>query len=264
MMPTSRRTNHQAFRLTGTKRRTLEILAEYFCLRTRDVAHLLRNREPNQNALRSSRRTLELLFKQGLTHRIPYIEPDRDAGGITYVHGLSDKGTRIAEGKTFDDHSIRTLDHELEISFFHIALKQIPLKLYWQQSDLKRGIHPDALFALTNEKGTFYFFLEIEKSGLGKYINGEPGIIRKLLKYAEYYDTDQCAEDWNFRKFRTVIVQTNDTRRQNLLEALGENEKLARRMFWLTTGPLYKESIGGEIFCTPTDPETGRYSFLLL
>src|SRR5216684_5713869 len=105
-MTTSRQARNLAFHLTRTKRRTLNLLAEFFCLRTRDVAHLLRNREPNENDLRSSRRTLELLFKQGLVHRIRYIEADRELGGTTHVHGLSDKGTRIAEGKTFDDHSI--------------------------------------------------------------------------------------------------------------------------------------------------------------
>ena len=47
-------------------------------------------------------------------------------------------------------------DHELEISFFHIALKKFAvkngLKLYWQQSDLKHTISPDAMFALTDPR----------------------------------------------------------------------------------------------------------------
>jgi hypothetical protein len=51
--------------------------------------------------------------------------------------------------KTFDDHSARTLDHELEISHFHMALKRFcekhDLKLYWQQADLKtKTIHTRA------------------------------------------------------------------------------------------------------------------------
>jgi hypothetical protein len=248
----------RAFHLTKAKRRTLELLAEYFCLRTRDVAHLIRNREPNENDLRSSRRTLELLFSQGLVHRIRYIEPDRDRGGPTYVCGLSDKGTGLFNGKTFDDHSERTLDHELEISFFHAELRKLPVKLYWQQFDLKRGIHPDALFALTNEKGSFYFFLEIERSKIGNFRDGEPSIVRKLKRYAEYFDTDECERDWHFRKFRVIIVQKSETRKQNLLNAISN----FGRMFWLTADTQYKLDIGGEIFKTPKDCDTTDHSFL--
>jgi len=128
----------------------------------------------------SMRRTLSLLDKQGLVHRERYIEPDRNFGGTTGVWGLTDKG--VANGydyfhgdycyglkpKTFDEHSVRTLDHELEISYFHIAVKNLPRRLYWQQTDLKRSVHPDAYFALTDPalpegKNTFHYFLEIEK-----------------------------------------------------------------------------------------------------
>jgi hypothetical protein len=35
-------------------------------------------------------------------------------------------------------------------------------------------------------------------------------------------------------------------------------------MFWLTTEPLYKEAIGGQIFSTPEDHADQRYSFLSL
>ena len=244
----------------------LQILAEYYCLQNKDIAKIFRRREPTPSDLRDARRNMVALLSEGLVNRLPYF--DLQTEGVGWVYGLSDKGVMDYGGKTFDEHSARTLDHELEISNFHIALKPLcderGLELYWQQTELKRGIHPDALFALTNAKGTYYFFLEIEKSKPGKYVNGEPGIIRKLAKYAEYYDTDQCGKDWNFRKFRVVIVQTNDTRRHNLLKALRENEKLNRRMFWLTIDPFYKGDIGGEIFRTPADPETGRYSFLLL
>ncbi len=248
--------------LTRTKRQTLELLGEYFCLRTKDVAELLKNRLPSENDLRGTLAKLKILREEGYVHRERYFELDVEAR--TYVYGLTDKGVKVVDtedAKSFDEHSLRTLDHELEISFFHIALnrfcEQNGLTLYWQQSDLKRGIHPDALFALTNDKGTYYFFLEIEKTK-----KTESALIKKLARYAEYYDTDQCEKDWGFRKFRVIIVQKNDVRRQNLLREL--HGKLPHKMFWLTIDPLYKKNIGGEIFRTPADPEKGRYSFLLL
>src|SRR5229473_855099 len=149
------RTKRPQFRLTRTKRRVLELLAEYFCLRVKDVAKLLRDREPTEADLRTARRTLGLLCKEKLANRLPYFELDTEAR--SYVYGLSDKGVDLHPGdhfhepccKTFDEHSERTLDHELEISYFHMALaKQFGNFIYWQQSELKRGIHPDALFKI--------------------------------------------------------------------------------------------------------------------
>ena len=97
---------------------------------------------------------------------------------MTYVWGLTDKGVECCKAlwplcKTFDDHSQRTLGHELEISYFRIALNKFALKnglkLYWQQSDLKHTVSPDAMFALTDPskpegKNTLYYFLEIERA----------------------------------------------------------------------------------------------------
>jgi Fe2+ or Zn2+ uptake regulation protein len=263
------------FHLTSSKRQTLELLAEYFCLRVKDLAQLVRNREPNDNDLRTARRTLTLLHQEGLVHRERFIEADREYGNIAHAYGLTDKGVRLSDKpcNSFDEHSARTLDHELEISFFHIALKRFAeqnnLRIYWQQSNLKREIHPDALFAFTDpnkpgDRNTNYFFLEIEKQKVnGRTPNSEPDIIRKLARYHEYYDTDACEEDWNFRKFRVIVVHKNDIRANNLLTALAS--KMPYRMFWVTSEPLYKEMIDGEIFSTPKDyADELRYSFLSL
>jgi len=262
-------------RVTNTKRIALESLAEYFCLRTNDVAQIARNRTPNDSDKRSFRSTLALLHKEGLVNRLPYIEVDRYFGASTYVYGLSDKGVNFVrsiwtQAKTFDEHSQRTLDHELEISFFHIALKKMcakhKLKLCWRQSDLKHTISPDAMFALTDPskpegKNTLYYFLELERAKIGHYVNGEPSIIRKLAKYHAYYGTDACQKEWtDFRQFRVIVTQRNDERRDNLLKEL--NKEFNHRMFWLTTEEAYKRDIGGAVFKTPKDHQTASYSFL--
>ena len=262
-------------RITSAKREAIELLAEYFCLRTNDVARLIRSREPNENDKRSVRHTLGLLYKAGLVNRLPYLDFDRESGGVTYVYGLSDKGVKFVEtiypdAKTFDEHSQRTLDHELEISFFHIALKKFAaknkLKLYWQQSDLKCTVSPDAMFALTDPskpegKNTLYYFLEMERAKIGHYRDGEPSIMRKLGKYYTYYGSDACEKEWtDFRQFRVIVVQRTDERRDNLLKQL--NKELNHRMFWLTSEELYKKDIGGEIFATPKDFDKSAYSFV--
>lgn len=262
-------------RLYSTNRRTLELLAEYFCLRTNDIAELIRGRTPNPNDKRSVRQTLSVLLKAGVVARLPYLDLDRVSGGVHYAWGLSDKGVEFCKSlwplaKIFDEHSQRTLDHELEISFFHIALQRFctmnKLKLYWQQSDLKCTVSPDAMFGITDPqkpdgKNTLYYFLEMERAKIGHYRDGEPSIMRKLGKYYAYYGTDACEKEWSdFRQFRVIIVQRTDERRENLLKQL--NKELNHRMFWLTDEESYKTNTIGEIFRTPKDFTSKVYGFI--
>lgn len=240
-----------------------------------DFALLLRGREPVPPDIRTVQRTCRLLWLQGYLHRLRHYPPDEDGRTWAWVYGLTDKAlrdfdlTRLA--KTFDGHSARTLDHELEITSFHIALVRFcrnnNLTLYWQQKDLKRGIHPDALFALTDPskpdgRNTYYFFLEVERSKLGQYRIGDPSIVRKLERYARYYDSDQCAKDWNFRGFRVVVVQQTDERVANLLRAL--SARLPYRTLWLTSETRYRRDLGASIFFTPKDHAQQSYSLLSL
>lgn len=258
------------FRLTAAKRRTLELLAEYFCLRVYDVAKLVCCREPNASDLRTARRTLHLLWKEGLLHRILYL--DLTTEGVSHIYGLTARAVDEYGGKPFDDHAARTLDHELEISHFHIAIKQLCEKqgwqLYWQQDDLKtKSIHPDAYFAMTDPKkpegkNTHHFFLEVERSKVSSYKDGEPSILRKLGRYYDLFDTQACERDWGFRQFRVVVVQRTEQRRRNLCNAF--LEKYRHRMFWLATESLYKQDIGAEIFLTPRDRESAPRGFLTI
>jgi hypothetical protein len=240
--------------------RILNLLSEYFCLRVQDVAKLIKDRDPTETDLRNTRRGLELLWKKGLAHRLVHFEPHPNCwkGSNKWVYGLTDKAVKEFGGKTFDEHSERTLDHELEISLFHMELKKFcerkNLKLYWQQSDLKRGIHPDAYFAIITPKLAYPFFLEIEKQRIiGRSSNEEPKIIKKLTRFAEYYNTDQCAKDWNFRTFRVVVVSKSQTVRDNLHQLL--KQKLPHSFFMLTTEKLARMDIGASIFKKPTNDD---------
>jgi Replication-relaxation len=255
----------------------LEILAEYFCLRTNEVAAIERNHTPTENDKRAVRRTLGLLYQQGFAYRLPYLDLDQEGGARTYAYGLSAKGHdwALANGcsshssKTLDEHSQRTLDHELEISSFHRAMKTFcrshSLYLYWRQKDLKKTVAPDALFAVTDPRqpegrDTLYYFLEVERSKIGNFKNGEPSILRKLGRYYEYYNSDACEREWqDFRQFRVIVVQPSDERRQNLLKEL--EERFPHRMFWLTTNRLYEQDVGAAIFLTPRDRDAQAHSF---
>ena len=263
-------------RSNPTKHKLLELLAEFFCLRTRDAAELLRNRNVTESDARSVRRTLSILHRDGFLYRAPHFDSGHYRGGAAYVYGLSAKGVDHAlrngystsATKTLDEHSLRTLDHELEITSFHIALNRLcaakGLRYLWRQKDLKHTVHPDALFYVAdpaNPGKAFCYFLEIERAKLGNYRNGEPQILRKLKKYYDYFNSTDCEKEWGFRQYRVVVVQRSDARREGLLNAL--REKCSHRMFWLTTEAAYRDSLGGAIFMTPKDDAPVSFSFLI-
>src|SRR5690349_13821108 len=122
MMPeTSPTLNRHLLPPRKTMRAVLRRLVEYFVLRSKDLARLIRGREPNRNDIRTINRSLKLLDELGLVRRIPYLDPVTE--GINYACGLTDRSVGEYGGKTFDEHSVRTLDHEIDISLFHITLE---------------------------------------------------------------------------------------------------------------------------------------------
>jgi hypothetical protein len=258
------------------KQQVLEIAAEFFCLRTNDAARLLRGYSITDSDARSVRRTLSLLHRDGFLYRAPYLDIGQERGGVSFVYGLSAKGVAhsLQNGystpatKTLDEHSIRTLDHELEITSFHVALRGLcaaqGLRYAWRQTNLKHTVHPDAVFNVADSAHpdkAFCYFLEIERAKLGNYRNGEPQIFRKLKKYYAYFNSTGCEKEWGFRQYRVVVVLRSDARRDGLLKVL--REKCSHRMFWLTTEAAYRENIGGAIFKTPKDDAPVAFSFLI-
>jgi hypothetical protein len=255
-----------------TKQRVLAILAEFFCVRTKDAAALLRNRDVTESDARSVRRTLSILHGDGFLCRLDLGE----ASGVpSYIYGLSDKGVdhafehgySTATTKTLDEHSLRTLDHELEITAFHIALHRFSeasgLGYSWRQTDLKHTVHPDAFFTVQDPRDPgkeFCYFLEIERAKFGNYRDGEPQILRKLGAIYDYFNSTDCEKEWGFRHYRVIVVQRTEARREGLLKAL--RAKYNHRMFWLTTEASYRENIGGAIFKTPKDDAPTAFSFL--
>lgn len=219
-----------------TMRAALQALAAHFVLRSSDTARILRKRTPNKNDIRTINRSLNLLWNDGLLHRIKL--PNLDDNGAPYVYGLSDAGVRhCGEGKTFDDHSARTLDHELDITFFHIALEEWCAAgggtLTWRQHDLKHGVDPDAYFSITKTGTSHHFFLECERAKLGNVKNGKYSLSRKLEHYYDYYDTSECEKQWGFRTFRPLLFIQTAERRDNLIRTM--QARLCHRMFWLGT-----------------------------
>ena len=248
--------------LTDRRREALALVAEYHYLTTPDFYELLA--AEGEHERRGIRRMLMLLARAGLVVRSRYTIDRPSDPFLRYQHcyRLSRAGREaVGRGQAAIEKSPASLAHELGITAFHIALaKALPAthRLYWRQTDLKRSVNPDALFALTDttkprDGSTFYYFLEVERSRQGHYRGGESGLIAKLRRYADYRRSDQCRREWqHFSDFRVVVVLANAERRENLLRALGT--RLPDRAIWTAAQEDIERNVGGAIFYAPTDP----------
>jgi hypothetical protein len=228
---------------------------------------ILRNADPTENTMRVTNRCLSGLLGRGLVTRLSHVDPDGDIRRGKYVYGLSDRGVSYAfensfdtpSTKSLDEHSRRTLPHELAISDFHIAMRRhFGHRLYWRQTGLDSGVRPDALIVLDRGDSELPFFLEMERAKFGNYRDGEPQIVRKLMKYLKHYDSKECERDWGFRQFRVLVIVPNERRKLTLLAKL---KPAAHRMFWVATEEDAFRRTAGEIFATPKDFEASSYSF---
>lgn len=204
---------------------------------------------------------------RGLVTRISHVDLDGGIRGGRYVYGLSDRGVNHAfdgsfdtpSTKTLDEHSRRTLPHELAITDFHIAMRRhFGTSLYWRQAKLDYSVRPDALVVLDRGDSEVPFFLEMERAKFGNYRDGEPQIVRKLRKYREHFDSADCERDWGFRQFRVIVVVPTERRKATILEKL---RPIAHRMFWVATEDQAFRNPDGPIFSTPKDFETTSYAF---
>jgi len=199
------------------------------------------------------------LSKAQLIYAFRYYPEDQIRGAAPYAYGLSDSGvTRAFEDgfatdstKTFKGHSPRTIEHELMISKFHLNLARVTeandWDLRWRQSNLKRAVHPDALFAINGK----YFFLEIERAKLGNYRNGEPQILRKLRSYSEYYGSSGSENDFGFRTFQVVIMMRTEDRATNLSGRLRASG-LDQSVFLISSEPKIEAFLSAETPLSPT------------
>lgn len=164
-----------------------------------------------------------------LVYAKPYESETYEKGALPKAYGLTDSGVNQAfqEGfatdstKSFRGHALRTIEHELMISKFHLELAKLAgahaWDLRWRQKRLdKKAVRPDALFRLNGD----YFFLEMERAKLGDYKDGRPSIVGKLEAYRAYYDSTDCEKDFGFRKFRVITVMRTGKRVRNLVNAL--------------------------------------------
>jgi hypothetical protein len=231
---------------------------------------LLKKSAPHEQ--RGIRRALMLLAKAGLVLRSRHAIDDPNDPFLRYQHcyRLSRAGQRaIGGGQATIEKSPASIDHELAITDFHIALtERTPPthRVFWRQTDLKRTVHPDALFAVTNiarprEQSTFYYFLEVEYSRQGHYRAGESGLLAKLRRYSEYRRTELCREEWkHFSDFRVIVVLRTRERQENLLRVL--KQRLPTKSIWTTTTEdVQRDSAGPSFRAPPTEGQSATSLF---
>jgi hypothetical protein len=256
-MPSTARYLRRPLRLTPSREEVLHHLAAFRYLRTSDLCTLLR--ADTRTTDRAVRRLVTDLFRRGiLSRRIAVdLRSGRPRPEYEFVYWLSGAGWRVAEDANLTEAgaaphraSARGLDHELAITDFHCAVRDFAkanhIEVFWQQSDLRRGVNPDAMFAITDpekETGadTSYFFLEVERNASSGYEGGRSSLLRRLAKYAAYQGSAECRAEWEwFDEFRVIILVSTEARRQRLCARFPS--ELAIPMFWLAVegGPIQR------------------------
>lgn len=247
--------------ITDRRREALSALAEYHYLTTSDFYRVLRI--GNEHARRGARRMLTLLNRAELVERSRHVLDNPNDPFLRYQHcyQLSRAGwAAIGKGNARAEKSPASLAHELGITAFHIAVAtSMPSthRLFWRQTDLKHGVNPDALFAITDtaqprDSSTVYYFLEVERSRQGHYRGGESGLLAKLRRYSEYRKSERCRAEWkHFSDFRVVVVLANRERQENLLRVL--QARLNTPAIWTTTTEDVDRCVTGAVFRAPPD-----------
>jgi len=249
--------------LTNLRRAALELLGNYQYLTTSQFYDVLEAATDSER--RSTRRMLLLLERSGLVRRSRYTidRPSDPFLRYQFCYRLSREGLgALGRGSEQIEKAPASIAHEVAITAFHLALAAEAAarpthQLYWEQTNLRRTVNPDALFALTDTTqptalSTFYYFLEIERRRQGHYRNGVSALMSKLQRYASYRRTPQCGKEWlYFSGFRVVVVVETEERCVNLHRALGVS--LPQRFIWLTTAADARSRIGTAIFRAPPD-----------
>lgn len=259
-------------RLTAERKRVLRALVEYVHLSTAQCYQLLG--AETHAAQRSLRRTLRDFASLGFLRRARVIL-DQDAEDRLphweFLYWLSPLGLRLTEAEGFDPHGIGKaaeeksplmLAHEHEITAFHLALDAaLGAPAWWRQKDLKHAfgtgrerhaVNPDALFFA----GRFYHFLEVEKTKLGRYRDGESGLLRKCRAYFAYADpaSRPYRAKWpEMEGFFVCVTVATEARRRNFLEALRQHCPYS--LFLVATEEAYRADILGRIWRTPRGEE---------
>jgi hypothetical protein len=240
----------RVFRLTDQRRRILRDLVRYRYLRTTHFYNLLS--AGAAVSTRAVRRLLHDLHAHGfLGRRVVVAEPSGHVlPHYEHVYWLLPSGVALAGACGFCDddfplahaRSQRTLTHDAAVRDVHLAVEQScgdhGRELYWQQHRLKRGVNPDALFALTDpsrssDDSTAYYFLELERWREAGHRHGRSALVLRLHRYANYQGSSECRRDWQrfdeFRVNRTGIFRERLLRVPPLGPAVGNTPLRTRR-----------------------------------
>jgi hypothetical protein len=229
-----------------------------------DIYRLLGTKNETQE--RAARRFARDLSLAGYLLRKKVWNSDEDESEGTphwhYVYRLSKHGAASVGGRDRSEQTSSSVEHDLEVTNFMLALERAHAGIYILDGDLKRGVNPDKAFGfMTKDSKWFYFFLEIERQRQSLSRTDHKGLIDRLLKYDAYRKTEKCRNDWKlFSDFRVIVVVPTSELRENFLERL--SKKLSCTWVWVTTEADYQEDILGEIFQTPADYQHTSHSLL--
>ncbi len=269
----------------------LKLLADYRFLQPSDIRRLT-----GRNLI-SLRRRLRQLLQRGYVERLtlplerlaPVASPPDE-----FVYHLAGRGVQRAREYGFVDESYRPprgkstmgVPHDLLVTKFHLAIqlaiRDRPLELVaWEQrrsqlldwvedGSRRLSVNPDAYFGLKDRErpegqNTYYFFLEIERTGENDFHHQQSNFLRKCIAYLQFHRQGRHTARYGISNFRVVTLTPTKQRAVNLCHKL-RKAGLAFKRFWFTDlSPVSLDEparILDRVFFTPKDFQAGSlYSF---
>lgn len=196
----------------------------------------------NIPSIRNTNKRLLELTRSGLLSRY-FI--GTIAGGRKAIYTLSPKGAELAQAdyrgikRRSDETLVGDLfvQHQLEISFFFVALHFQPIPIpavrlirwltFYEPPVKSSKLIPDAYFELHTPSGTRSMFLEVDR-GTETLRIWE----RKVREYLQLAVSGDFTRTFGGQQFRALVVTTSERRLQNIRDVVS---KSTDKVFWLST-----------------------------
>jgi hypothetical protein len=261
-------------RIAKGDKELLKLGASFVNLRTSDIVDLT-----GRSLRRVQRRMRKLRLDENGGIGLFYDDLRNPANPFEKVYRLTQKGWDTAHRLNPDsipadvsanrEKSENQLEHDLVLTDFHRDLQKVfKDMLVWSQlyqDRYKRWgkgrdeyINADAFFYIRKPDNTYAaFFVEVENQ------KGVEEPLRKMRAYTEFAQ-GHYQELTGHDDFRVIFLKPTKAMVDNVLEAAERDKETETRRFWLADYEQASRFSAAQIWRTPKDHETVKYSLLFV
>ena len=226
--------------------------------------------------------------KEPSTRRAIYSIDYRSAGLLAKRSVVNPQSLKYAIRRNISD--LKYIEHQLVISNFRVALtlalketKQAKILFWRQDNDLRDRVEikqsnktkslpiaPDSYFALEDERGKMYWFLEADR-----YTMDHRRFFLKLKAYYLWWEQKKHAEKFGIRNFRVLTIcpttamlerRLEVTKKVKIAKSDGKDIPIGIKLFWFLSEENYDLSkplsVLSDVYMVARKGEEDKHSLL--